>query len=175
MLNSGRAMVEKMVFFYHTHFTTKEEVVQSNQALYHQNELFRYYALGNFKELTRKVCLDNAMMIFLDGRDNDRNNVNENFGRELLELYTIGKGPQTGPGDYTHYTEQDVKEELVRTLLKKLSGTALVISMLAFAASCDIQENTVEPEDVLPGSTIQITTVTLFTQSVSHKLQTADT
>ena len=110
MVNSGRSIVEKMVFFYHTHFTTKEEVVGSRQALFHQNELFRYYALGNFKELTKKICLDNAMMIFLDGRDNDRNNVNENFGRELLELYSIGKGPQIGPGDYTHYTEQDVKE-----------------------------------------------------------------
>jgi uncharacterized protein (DUF1800 family) len=110
MFTSGRSIVEKMVFFYHTHFTTKEEVVQSNQALYHQNQLFRYYALGNFKELTKKICLDNAMMIFLDGRDNDRNNVNENFGRELLELYSIGKGPQIGPGDYTNYTEQDVKE-----------------------------------------------------------------
>ena len=110
MINSGSSIVEKMVFFYHTHFTTKEEVVGDRQALYHQNELFRYYALGDFKELTKKVCLDNAMMIFLDGRDNDRNNVNENFGRELLELYSIGKGPQIGAGDYTHYTEQDVKE-----------------------------------------------------------------
>ena len=110
MLNSGRSIVERMVFFYHTHFTAKEEVIGSSQALYHQNQLFRYYALGNFKELTKKICLDNAMMIFLDGRDNDRNNVNENFGRELLELYSIGKGPQIGPGDYTNYTEQDVKE-----------------------------------------------------------------
>jgi len=110
MLNSSRSIVEKMVFFYHTHFTAKEEVIGSRRALYHQNELFRYYALGNFKELTKKICLDNAMMIFLDGKDNDRNNVNENFGRELLELYSIGKGPQIGPGDYTNYTEQDVKE-----------------------------------------------------------------
>lgn len=110
MLNSGRSTSEKMVFFYHTHFTAKEEVIGSSQALYHQNELFRYYALGNFKELTKKVCLDNAMMIFLDGNENDRNNVNENFGRELLELYSIGKGPQVGAGDYTNYTEQDVKE-----------------------------------------------------------------
>jgi uncharacterized protein (DUF1800 family) len=110
MLNSGRSIVERMAFFYHTHFTAKEEVIGSSQALYHQNQLFRYYALGNFKELTKKICLDNAMMIFLDGRDNDRNNVNENFGRELLELYSIGKGPQIGPGDYTNYTEQDVKE-----------------------------------------------------------------
>ena len=110
MLNSGQSISEKLVYFFHTHFTAKEEVIQSSRALYHQNELFRYYALGNFKELTKKVCLDNAMMIFLDGRDNDRNNVNENFGRELLELYSIGKGPQVGPGDYTTYTEQDVKE-----------------------------------------------------------------
>ncbi len=109
MLRSGLSIREKMVFFLHTHFTTKEEVVQSSQALFHQNELFRFYATGNFKELALKVCLDNAMMIFLDGRHNDRNNVNENFGRELLELYTIGKGPQIGDGDYTHYTEQDVK------------------------------------------------------------------
>lgn len=110
MLAGGRSITERMAFFYHTHFTTKEEVVGSSQALYHQNELFRYYALGNFKELTKRICLDNAMMIFLDGRDNDRNNVNENFGRELLELYSIGKGPQIGDGDYTNYTEQDVKE-----------------------------------------------------------------
>ncbi len=110
MLNSGRSIVEKMVFFYHTHFTTKEEIVGSRRALFHQNQLFRYYALGNFKELTKKICLDNAMMVFLNGRDNDRNNVNENFGREFLELYSIGKGLQIGAGDYTNYTEQDVKE-----------------------------------------------------------------
>ena len=110
MINSGRSIHEKMTFFYHTHFTTKEEVVGSSQALFHQNELFRFYTLGDFRELSKKICMDNAMMIFLDGHDNSRNNVNENFGRELLELYTIGKGPQIGPGDYTHYTEQDVKE-----------------------------------------------------------------
>ena len=110
MVRSGRSITEKMAFFYHTHFTTKEEVVGSGQALCHQNELFRYYSLGNFRDLTTKICLDNAMMVFLDGNDNDRNNVNENYGRELLELYSIGKGPQIGPGDYTNYTEQDVKE-----------------------------------------------------------------
>ncbi len=110
MLGSGNSAIEKMTFFMHTHFTTKEDVVGSGQALCHQNELFRFYSLGNFRDLSQKICLDNAMMIFLDGHDNDRNNVNENFGRELLELYTIGKGPQIGPGDYTTYTEQDVKE-----------------------------------------------------------------
>ncbi len=110
MLGSGRSAVEKMTFFFHTHFTAKEEVVGNNQALCHQNELFRYYAAGNFRELTTKVSMDNAMMIFLDGNENSRNNVNENYGRELLELYTIGKGPQIGDGDYTNYTEQDVKE-----------------------------------------------------------------
>ena len=110
MLNSGRSGIEKMVFFFHTHFTAKEEVVGNNQALCHQNELFRFYATGNFRDLATKVSMDNAMMIFLDGNDNDRNNVNENYGRELLELYTIGKGPQIGDGDYTTYTEQDVKE-----------------------------------------------------------------
>ena len=62
-------------------------MVGSSQALYHQNVLFRYYALGNFRELTKKICLDNAMMIFLDGRDNDRNNVITEAQPRLLHVF----------------------------------------------------------------------------------------
>lgn len=113
---------EKITFFLHTHFTTIHEVVNNSRALYFQNVLFRKYALdGNadplysIKELAKKICIDNAMLMLLDGRLNVKGNPNENFARELFELYTIGKGlsgqvPSTGTaGDYYYFTEQDIK------------------------------------------------------------------
>ena len=104
------SMQEKMTFFLHTHFTTIAERVGQKAALYHQLKLFHHYALGNFKALAKKICVDNAMLKFLDGQLNEVGNPNENFGREFLELYSIGKGPQAGPDNYTNYTEQDVRE-----------------------------------------------------------------
>ena len=114
---------EKIVFFLHTHFTTIQEVVGSSRALYFQNILFRKFAFDGvadvkitFKELSKKICIDNAMMVLLDGRLNVKGRPNENFSRELFELYTIGKGkpgsiPDSGTlGDYTYFTEKDVQE-----------------------------------------------------------------
>ena len=109
MMASGGNACEKITFFWHTHFTTKKSLVGSTR-MYYQNALFRYHALGNFRDLTKSICMDNAMLRFLDGSLNDKNNPNENFARELLELYTIGKGPQIGPENYTNYTETDVRE-----------------------------------------------------------------
>ena len=117
------AMVrEKILFFIHTHLTTIQEVVGNSRALYFQNVLFRKYALDgskaaaiNLKELTKKVSIDNAMLILLDGKLNVKGDPNENFGRELIELFTLGKGlpgntpPSTTQGDYVYYTEDDVK------------------------------------------------------------------
>lgn len=105
--NNG--ITEKMVFFYHSHFTTIQSKIFTSLSLYHQLGLFRFHATGNIKELARKMCLCNAMLIYLDGNINESGNTNENFAREFLELYTIGKGKQVGSGDYTNYTEQDVK------------------------------------------------------------------
>lgn len=118
---------EKLVFFIHTHLTAIAEKIGSSRAMYYQNQLFRLYALDNvvspvvpadklnFKELTKKVCVDNAMLNLLDGTINIRGG-NENFGRELLELYTIGRGLESADvtagldqGDYFYYTEQDVQ------------------------------------------------------------------
>jgi uncharacterized protein (DUF1800 family) len=131
MLGSGQAsnmklsyqVREKVVLFMHTHFTTKQSVVSNSRSLYFQNQLFRVYSLDkdlnvdfNFKNLTKKICLDNAMLKFLDGRLNVKGNPNENFARELMELYTIGRGLEgtlpeaTEPGDYFNYKEQDVQE-----------------------------------------------------------------
>ncbi|MGB3776979.1 MAG: DUF1800 domain-containing protein [Tunicatimonas sp.] len=100
---------EKMTFFLHTHFTTISNRVEQKPALYHQLRLFHHYAIGNIKSLARKICTDNAMLRFLDGHLNDVGNVNENFGREFLELYSVGKGPQIGANNYTTYTEEDVQ------------------------------------------------------------------
>jgi len=116
------AVREKITFFMHSHFTTKQSVVNNSRALYFQNELFRKFAFDrfsgqdyNFRELTKKICVDNAMLMFLDGRLNVKDNPNENFAREMFELYTIGRGlegtlPGGGePGDYFNFTEEDVQ------------------------------------------------------------------
>jgi uncharacterized protein (DUF1800 family) len=113
---------ERITYFLHTHFTTIQETVRSSRALYYQNVMFRQFAFDgsapanvNIKQLAKKICIDNAMLILLDGRLNVKGNPNENFAREVLELYTIGKGlsgqiPDTGtPGDYFYYTEHDVQ------------------------------------------------------------------
>lgn len=110
MLQTGPHLRERMTYFFHTHFTTILSRVRQSRAHYYQLALFRHHALGNIKELARLMCLDNAMLVHLDGFDNRKGSPNENFGREFLELYTIGKGPQIGPDDYTTFTELDVRE-----------------------------------------------------------------
>lgn len=119
---------EKLVFFLHTHFTAIAEKINSSRALYYQNQLFRLYALDlllspivpadklNFKELTLKISVDNAMLRLLDGNLNVNGSPNENYARELFELYSIGRGlentlpPPTGQGDYILFTEHDVQQ-----------------------------------------------------------------
>lgn len=113
---------EKVVFFIHTILTTIQSKVDKSRSLYFQNQLFRQYALDksgaatlNFKELTKKICVDNAMLRLLDGNLNVKGSPNENYARELHELFTIGRGlegtlpPVTEPGDYFLFKEQDVQ------------------------------------------------------------------
>jgi uncharacterized protein (DUF1800 family) len=75
--------------------------VKSPALLYRQNELLRRYALGNFRELLHAVARDPAMVVYLDSRSSRRQSPNENFARELLELFTLGNG---------YYSERDIKE-----------------------------------------------------------------
>ncbi|MCG8700005.1 MAG: DUF1800 domain-containing protein, partial [Bacteroidales bacterium] len=110
MRNSGTSIVERMVWFLHSHLPARRSVIRSSEAIYYQNKLFRHYATGDFKTLFKKTCIDNAMLIYLDGATNVVGNYNENFAREMFELYSIGKGPQLGDGDYTNYTENDIRE-----------------------------------------------------------------
>jgi uncharacterized protein (DUF1800 family) len=94
---------EKMTLFWHGHFTTKFAIdqVMPAQLMHRQNDLFRSLHQGNFRELVEKVIMDGAMLIYLNGQDSTKKKPNENFSRELLELYTIGIG---------NYTEKDVQE-----------------------------------------------------------------
>ncbi len=109
MRNSGTNIKERIVYFFHTHLPVNITKVVSSEAVFYQNKLFRYYAFGNFKTLFKKICIDNAMLVYIDGTLNESSIPNENFAREMFELYSIGKGPQIDDGNYTNYTEGDIK------------------------------------------------------------------
>ena len=158
---------EKIVFFIHTHLTAIAEKIGSSRALYYQNQLYRLYALDaltspivpanklNFKELTKKVSVDNAMLRLLDGNLNVNGNPNENYARELLELYTIGRGlenalpPPTGEGDYIFYKEHDVQQAA-----RVLSGFDFddSLSEPIPTANLNIDTDTLLPRGVVRGS-----------------------
>ena len=99
----------KLMFFLHSNFVVNAQILNSSFN-YDYYKLMRHYCFGSFKELSVKISVDNMMLDFLDGRYSNKYNPNENYGREFLELFTIGKGDQTGPDDYTNYTELDVQE-----------------------------------------------------------------
>lgn len=94
-------LTEVMTLFWHNHFASSLTKVQAPALLYRQNRLLRRHALGNFAALLRAVARDPAMLLYLDNARSRREAPNENFARELFELFTLGEG---------HYTERDVKE-----------------------------------------------------------------
>jgi len=100
MLVTDQPLVERMVLFWHNHFTSAFQKVRYPAALLRQNALFRHQALGNFATLLKDVARDPAMLIYLDGMRSVARQPNENFARELLELFTLGEG---------HYSEADIK------------------------------------------------------------------
>lgn len=101
MRTSDAPLQEKMTLFWHDHFPSSTQKVRQPSLMYNQNELFREQALGNFALLVKKITRDPAMMVYLDSVQSSRKKPNENFARELLELFTLGEG---------NYTEDDVKE-----------------------------------------------------------------
>ncbi|MCS6800813.1 MAG: DUF1800 domain-containing protein [Chloroflexota bacterium] len=102
MAFSPQQLREKMTFFWHSHFATSIEVVDDLGFMTRQIEFLRANALGSFRTLLHGIAKDPAMMIFLDTRLNSKNAPNENFAREVMELYTLGEG--------NGYTEEDVKQ-----------------------------------------------------------------
>lgn len=95
-------LLDRMSFFWSNHFVTQTEVYNCNAYLYHYINCLQRNALGNFKTLTTEVGLTSAMLDYLDGARNRGNNPNENYARELYELFTLGEG--------NNYTEQDIIE-----------------------------------------------------------------
>jgi len=97
----------KMSFFWHQYMITTIQTA-GNTHFFDYLSLLRWGTLGNFKKLAQKISLDNVMLRYLNNDQNTKTKPNENFAREFFELFTIGKGPQVGPGDYTNYTEDDI-------------------------------------------------------------------
>jgi uncharacterized protein (DUF1800 family) len=101
MAMGPRPFQEKMTLFWHGHFATSFEKVQMPYFLWLQNETLRQNATGNFNQLLIAASEDPAMLLYLDGARSNRKAPNENFAREVMELFTLGEG---------HYTEQDIQQ-----------------------------------------------------------------
>jgi len=101
MLVTPSPLTEKMTLFWHNHFVSSQQKVRSPQLMHRQNALLRRHALGNFGELLHAAARDPAMVIYLDNASNRKGQPNENFAREVMELFTLGEG---------NYGERDIKE-----------------------------------------------------------------
>ena len=104
MINQDRSIREKLIMFWVDHFGNETADVGNANAAYKQHSLIRQYALGNYKNLVRDISTDVHMLRYLNGYLNQAAAPDENYARELMELFTLGKGPDS------RYTETDVKE-----------------------------------------------------------------
>jgi uncharacterized protein (DUF1800 family) len=100
MITTPTPLVEKMTLFWHGHFATSVEKVKDGYWMWRQNDLLRRHALGNFAALTKEISRDPAMMIYLDLQQSRKEHPNENWARELMELFTVGIG---------NYSEADIR------------------------------------------------------------------
>ncbi len=101
MVAGPRPLQEKMVVFWHGHFATSVEKVRNPYYMWRQNELFRRLAVGNWQQLLIDAGQDPAMLVWLDQAQSRKDHPNENFAREVMELFSLGEG---------HYTEKDITE-----------------------------------------------------------------
>jgi hypothetical protein len=101
LFNSFHPLREKMTLFWHNHFATSVAKVQRADLMYQQNQLLRRHALGNFRPFLLDISRDPAMLLWLDSNSNIKGKPNENYAREVMELFSLGVG---------HYTEKDVRE-----------------------------------------------------------------
>jgi hypothetical protein len=103
MVRSDQPLVERMTYIWHDWFANSNEKVNSQTRMLEQNQLLREHALGNFSEMFLAVTVNPAMLVFLDGIYNDKYEPNENYAREMMELFSLG-------ADRGAYTEDDVRE-----------------------------------------------------------------
>src|SRR5258706_402592 len=101
MLVTPSPLTERMTLFWHNHFVSGQQKVKLAELMYRQNVTLRANALGRFGDLLHAIARDPAMVIYLDNAQNRKGTPNENFAREVMELFTLGEG---------HYSEQDIKE-----------------------------------------------------------------
>jgi uncharacterized protein (DUF1800 family) len=101
MLSTKRPLEEKLTFFWHGHFATGQNKVRDYRMMLRQNQMFRRHASGRFRDLLVGVLKDPGMLVYLDNGENVKEHPNENFARELLELFTMGVG---------NYSERDIRE-----------------------------------------------------------------
>ncbi len=101
MLATPSPLTERMTLFWHNHFVSSQQKVRYARLMYEQNVLLRRHATGSFAALLHAVARDPAMIVYLDSASNRKGSPNENFAREVMELFTLGEG---------HYAEQDVRE-----------------------------------------------------------------
>ena len=101
MVATPSPLTERMTLFWHNHFVSAQPKVRYTQLMYRQNVLLRGHALGRFDQLLHAVAKDPAMLIYLDSATNRRGSPNENFAREVMELFTLGEGK---------YSEDDIKQ-----------------------------------------------------------------
>ncbi|NCI45438.1 DUF1800 domain-containing protein [Sediminibacterium soli] len=103
MLRQDRSIREKITLFWHNHWATESSVIGNAQYVYNHHNLLRTMSLGNFRQMARAITTDPAMLVYQNGQLNTRQAPDENYGRELQELFCVGKGPGS------QYTEDDVK------------------------------------------------------------------
>src|SRR5688572_18708613 len=101
MILSTTPLRERVALFWHDHFATSVQKVKDPGLMYRQNEIFRAQGAGNFEALAQAVAKDPAMLVWLDANENKKGSPNENFARELFELFLLGIG---------NYSEDDVKD-----------------------------------------------------------------
>ncbi|MEE2844679.1 MAG: DUF1800 domain-containing protein [Planctomycetota bacterium] len=101
MLKTTDQLHEKTTLFWHSHFATSADKVQDAFMMQQQNDLLRKYAIGDFSEMVQAISQNPAMLLYLDSANNRKTHPNENFARELMELFCLGEG---------NYTEQDIRE-----------------------------------------------------------------
>lgn len=101
MMHGSRPFQEKMTLFWHGHFATSVQKVKMPYLMWLQNETFRRHATGSWRHMLLAVSKDPAMLIWLDGARSNKRQPNENYAREVMELFTLGEG---------HYSEADIRE-----------------------------------------------------------------
>lgn len=115
------SIFEKMSFFWHNHLATEADMVGSALMFYNHLLKLRQHTLGNFKQMVHDITIDPAMLRYLNGVQNTKNNPDENYARELQELFTVGKGPDS------QYTEEDVQ-----AAAKVLTGYRVNITTMTY-------------------------------------------